>query len=157
MILDRKLQLEILEALEEVYPDSLLVAALPRFVENREYMGNLFYLQEHGVIEGDDFREPGKCRSMVDVQITKDGLDFLAGDGGLKALLDRSQMRLHREDVTAAITTGIQQAGIDVEKQDKIKADLKALDCEELRLFLLRMVEESCGRGEIISSLFSVT
>jgi len=85
--MNRKLQKDILVALSEVYPDSMLVSALPGFSHNREFMGNLFYLQEHGVIDGGDIREPGQCRSMVDAQITKAGLDFLADDGGLRAIL----------------------------------------------------------------------
>ena len=87
MELNRKLQKDILVALSEVYPDSLLVSALPGFSHDREFMGNLFYLQEYGVIDGGDIREPGQCRSMVDAQITKAGLDFLADDGGLNAIL----------------------------------------------------------------------
>ena len=66
MELNRKLQRDILVALRDVYPDSLLVSALPGFFHNREFMGNLFYLQEHGIIHGGDIREPGQCRSMVD-------------------------------------------------------------------------------------------
>ena len=62
MQLDRKLQADILHALEEVYPDSLLVEALPGYSNDRLYMANLFYLQEHGLIEGGDIREPGQCR-----------------------------------------------------------------------------------------------
>lgn len=88
MILDRKLQREILEVLRIVYPDDMLVSALPGYVHDRQYMGNLFYLKEHGLIDGSDIREPGKCRSMIDVQITMTGLDFLAGDGGLSMILE---------------------------------------------------------------------
>ncbi len=88
MILDRKLQREILEVLRQVYPDDMLVTSLPGYVHDRQYMGNLFYLKEHGLIDGSDIREPGKCRSLIDVQITKDGLDFLAEDGGLNTILE---------------------------------------------------------------------
>lgn len=89
MTLNRELQFKILNALADTYPDSLLVSSLPQFNEERVYMANLFYLKEHGLIDGGDIREPGLCRSMVDAQITCKGLDFLANDGGVSALLHR--------------------------------------------------------------------
>lgn len=87
MELNRILQKEILLALSEVYPDAMLVEALPHFVDDRAYMANLFYLKEHKLLDGSDIREPGRCRSMIDVQITKDGLDLLADDGGVAAIM----------------------------------------------------------------------
>ena len=90
MELDRILQKKILIALSEVYPDAMLVDSLPGFLDERQYMANLFYLKEHRLIDGSDIREPGRCRSMIDVQITKDGLDLLADDGGIRAILGDS-------------------------------------------------------------------
>lgn len=98
MILDRKLQRQVLEVLRQVYPDDMLVSALPGFVHDKQFMGNLFYLREHGLIDGSDIREPGKCRSLIDVQITKTGLDFLAEDGGLKMILETDYNEASRED-----------------------------------------------------------
>lgn len=91
MELNRTLQKEILMALSEVYPDAMLVEALPDFSDSRQYMANLFYLKEHKLIDGSDIREPGRCRSMIDVQITKDGLDLLADDGGIAAIIAENE------------------------------------------------------------------
>ncbi len=88
MELDRALQKEILIALSEIYPDAMLVPSLPRFVDDRQFMGNLFYLKEHDLVDGTELREPGRCRSLIDIQITPKGLDFLAGDGGLQAIIN---------------------------------------------------------------------
>lgn len=52
MQLDRLLQKQILICLSEIYPDAMLVSELPDFVHSREYMGNLFYLKEHDLIDG---------------------------------------------------------------------------------------------------------
>jgi len=99
MKINRKLQADILHALEEVYPD-------------RAYMANLFYLQEHGLIEGGDIREPGLCRSMIDVQITHAGLDFLADDGGLKAILGVQRINFQSYELIEVMKRIIQDSNL---------------------------------------------
>ena len=132
MELDRKLQYDILLALRDVYPDSLLVSAMPGFSNDRTFMGNLFYLQEHGVIDGGDIREPGQCRSMVDAQITKAGLDFLADDDGLKAILGKQTVKFEFAELAEALITNP-----DVENHDRL-AQLNSSEVHDLLLKLLR-------------------
>ncbi len=88
MELNRALQKEVLVTLSEVYPDAMMVPALPNYSEDRQYMANLFYLKEHKLVDGTELREPGQCKSLIDIQITREGLDFLADDGGIQAILD---------------------------------------------------------------------
>ena len=132
MELNRKLQFDILAALREVYPDSLLVSAIPGFSHDREFMGNLFYLQEHGVIAGGDIREPGQCRSMVDAQITKAGLDFLADDGGLEAILGKQTVKFEITDLLEVMAVDSH-----TESHDHL-ANLKVSEIHDLLLKLLR-------------------
>lgn len=132
MELDRKLQYDILQALRDVYPDSLLVSAMPGFSHDRTFMGNLFYLQEHGVIAGGDIREPGQCRSMVDAQITKAGLDFLAADGGLEAILGKQTVKFEFAELAEALTTDA-----DIANHDRL-AQLNSTEIHDLLLKFLR-------------------
>ncbi len=99
MKLDRHLQLAILTTLKKIYPDALLVQDLPGYAQDRHFMGNMLYLKEHSLITGGDIREPGKCRSMIDAELTREGLDFLEDDGGIKAILDQSVIRFERDDI----------------------------------------------------------
>ncbi|NBB76476.1 MAG: hypothetical protein GVY02_03775 [Bacteroidetes bacterium] len=131
MELNRKLQFDILVALRDVYPDSLLVSAMPGFSHDREFMGNLFYLQEHGVIVGGDIREPGQCRSMVDAQITKAGLDFLADDGGLEAILGKQTVKFEIGELLEAIALDLH-----AETHDRL-ANLKMSEIHDLLLKLI--------------------
>ncbi len=138
MQLDRKLQLDVLEALGEVYPDSLLVSNLPRFANDRNFMGTLFYLQEHGLISGGDIRQPGQCRSMVDAQITKTGLDFIADDGGLQAVLGNFQMKFSKDNLVAVVDDSLKKSSVPDSKRQAIVASLNSMEQKILKKFMLQ-------------------
>ncbi|MDJ0623393.1 MAG: hypothetical protein QNJ17_10530 [Desulfocapsaceae bacterium] len=147
MELNRKLQYDILVALRDVYPDSLLVSAMPGFSHDREFMGNLFYLQEHEVIAGGDIREPGQCRSMVDAQITKKGLDFLADDGGLEAILGEQMVKFEINDLLEALVVDPENGNYD---------RLANLNASELHDMLLKLLRYSTQRQpELLATLLS--
>lgn len=147
MKLNRKLQYDILVALRDVYPDSLLVSAMPGFSHDREFMGNLFYLQEHGVIAGGDIREPGQCRSMVDAQITKAGLDFLADDGGLEAILGKQTVKFEIGDLLEVLASGSH-----VENHGR----LTNLNVSEIHDLLLKLLQYTTQRQpELLTNLLS--
>lgn len=95
--LDRSQQREILESLAEEYP---LEAIVPPEQQTPDFVSNLHYLMEHGLVEarfGRDQKlprpDPTKPRIVPprllasDIRITARGMDFLADDGGLSALL----------------------------------------------------------------------
>lgn len=154
MKLNRKLQGKVLNALEEVYPDSLLVHSLPEFSHDREYMANLFYLQEHGLIAGGDIREPGKCRSMVDAQITKVGLDFIADDGGLAAILEGVSVSVKHHEIVETVEVILQQADIDDEMRSRVKQWLDRRGKDDLKQLLLKLAQmESSEKAQFICNL----
>jgi len=155
MKLNRQLQKKILQALQEVYPDSLLVAALPEFQQGREFMGNLFYLQEHGLIEGGDIREPGQCRSMVDAQITRDGLDFLENDGGLGAILAMTSVVIESEDMIRSITAGLKRSKLDDGKQLVILQSVAEMNIDSLKDLFFVLAEKGAEQ-DILQALESV-
>ena len=153
MQLDRKLQANILRTLEEVYPDSLLVEALPDYSNNRSYMANLFYLQEHGLIEGGDIREPGQCRSMIDVQITKTGLDFLSDDGGLQAILGNFAVKFQRDELVDALQQVI-LANTPEDEHNPYLHQLEQLNSQQLKDFVLVFLQtKESKRIKIISEI----
>ena len=153
MQLDRKLQADILRALEEVYPDSLLVEALPDYSNDRSYMANLFYLQEHGLIEGGDIREPGQCRSMIDVQITKIGLDFLSDDGGLQAILGNFAVRFQRDELVDALQQVIHASTPEDERTPYLN-QLEQLNSRQLKDFVLVFLQSNGSqRIKIINTI----
>ncbi len=153
MQLDRKLQADILHALEEVYPDSLLVEALPGYSNDRSYMANLFYLQEHGLIEGGDIREPGQCRSMIDVQITKTGLDFLSDDGGLQAILGDFTIKFQRVELVEALQQ-VMHTNTPENEHIAYLDLLEQLDSKQLKDYVLVLLQsKELQRIKIINDL----
>lgn len=152
MELNRKLQKDILIALSQVYPDSMLVSALPGFSHDREFMGNLFYLQEHGVIDGGDIREPGQCRSMVDAQITKAGLDFLADDGGLKAIFGYQSVKIETSALVDSFLTLLQNNEVKDEERLAVEAKLNAMDGTALANLVLELVRRGGSIQQVLLS-----
>jgi len=154
MEFDRELQHNVLRALAEVYPDSLLVSSLPGFSNDRKFMGTLFYLQEHGLIAGGDIREPGQCRSMVDTQITKSGLDFLADDGGLQAMLGRFRVKFDSTELVTLVGDSLQKGDVSDSRRKDILASLESLKPEDLKSVIKKLLAECViGNHEQLSSL----
>jgi len=152
MELNRKLQKDILVALSEVYPDSLLVSALPGFSHDREFMGNLFYLQEHGVLDGGDIREPGQCRSMVDAQITKAGLDFLADDGGLSAILGYRFVKIEASALVDSLIKLLEEGEAEDDKRLPALAQLHSMDNTALADLVLELLGRSDSVHQSLTS-----
>lgn len=95
MLLDRNFQLELLTKLSEIYPNHLnFNASHPSNDANYpKALVNIYYLQEHGLISADSVLEQAYVSGeyvyyLSEGRITKDGLDLLAADGGLKAILN---------------------------------------------------------------------
>ena len=93
-MLDRELQLQILKTLAEAYPEGIynLATAMQAVTsDERARLVNSRYLDGHGLVVS-GFRRRGNLsdNSFIDVHehlITPAGLDFLADDGGLGAML----------------------------------------------------------------------
>lgn len=156
MELNRRLQFDILVALREVYPDSMLVSALPGFSSGRDFMGNLFYLQEHEFIRGGDIREPGQCRSMVDAEITKAGLDFLAEDSGLKAILGYEAVKIDADELKKVLLDNLGKANLSDENFTTAREGLDALDAEALKSLLLTILRQGGSVDQALLNHFQL-
>lgn len=155
MELNRILQRKILLSLQKVYPDSLLVSALPGFSDDRQFMGNLFYLQEHGLIDGGDVREPGRCRSMIDAQITRSGLDFLSDDGGISAILGGGvAVKLTSSELADAVDRALVEADFDKHERAGIRESLLLMGNDESKELVLELIRLSAyERSGFLSAL----
>ncbi len=140
MKLDRHLQLAILTALQDIYPDALLVQDLPGYSPDRHFMGNMLYLKEHNLISGGDIREPGQCRSMIDAEITREGLDFLEDDGGLSAILNQHIIRLERADIITLLLDNHGVAGGEEQQCKLTRERLERIPIDTLKNFVKRVV-----------------
>jgi hypothetical protein len=126
MQLSREKQRELLLQLREVYPAHASFR-VDSEEEGREVAANLMYLQEHGL-----------CNSGVQIgadahimfgasSITAAGLDFLADDGGLSAILGVVTVKLHADTIRDLIAAKIEATAMPAEKKSALKRQLAAL------------------------------
>ncbi len=100
MKLDRTYQLELLKLLTTSYPQSFDIRETARGwgdEQERRYAANMIYLDEHGLVESTiQFGMDGHM-SMALPRITARGMDFLADDGRLSAVLGVVTVKLHED------------------------------------------------------------
>ncbi|EPY9585765.1 hypothetical protein [Proteus mirabilis] len=107
---DRALQLDILTALYDSFPNPLEddeYEELSKKFSNKDHLiANMLYLEMHGLIE-----KPFIQSSTLDgieyifnsytCFITEKGIDFLLDDGGLSAILKVQTIRIHSDSIKA--------------------------------------------------------
>ncbi len=140
--LDREAQLGILTRLAGVYPQS------PRVDEtfnarSPQFLVNLYYLSEHGLVEGDWINAPDGSKIAHRFKITAKGLDFLQDDGGLSAILGTITVRLHDDTIRALLIERIEKSDADPDTKGSIIAAIKALPAEGLR----KLAEKALDAG----------
>lgn len=115
MKLDRAYQLRILNMLSESYPQSYDIREYIRNVDEIEeaiYKSNMVYLDEYGLVEcGIQFGADGFV-SYSPARITHRGMDFIADDGGIGAILGVVTIKIHDETLKALIAQKIEQSNL---------------------------------------------
>ncbi len=138
MKLDRELQLELLKKLADSYPDTRDVQRWE--TEFPGAISNLAYLSEHGLcdlktIAVSSVNVPFKAR------ITAKGMDFLADDGGLSAILGVVTIRLHDDTIKAIIEARIMQSDLPEPAKKRMIDRLRALGGEATKHLLLKSLD----------------
>ncbi len=104
-LLDRGVQRELLEYFSASYPKTRPIQ-FRGDEPGRRVNVNLHYLTEHELLHGSG-RQGAQGDGVWIGRITKDGLDFMAGDGGLTAILGVVTVRLHDDTIRQLIDKGI--------------------------------------------------
>lgn len=125
MKLDRKFQNRVLNELADAYPRP----AFPSFLNDTDdgvAAFNIQYLNEHGLIEGGVMH--GLSEVMLsDMTITARGIDFLAEDGGLSAILGVVTVRLHADTIRDLLVAKVDAAPIAPDRKREIIDHLRNL------------------------------
>lgn len=138
MKLDRELQLELLKKLADSYPETRDIQRWES--EFPGAISNLAYLSEHGLcdlrtIAVSSVNVPFKAR------ITAKGMDFLADDGGLSAILGVVTIRLHDDTIKAIIETRIMQSDLPEPAKKRMIDRLRSLGGEATKHLLLKSLD----------------
>jgi hypothetical protein len=123
-MLDRAVQRQILELLEKRYPHGA-VPVQELGLDTVMAAKNLRYLEEHGLCEGGIAVGTGDYIQFGQSTITAAGLDFLADDGGLSAILGVVTVRLHADTIKDLIRAKIETSPMLPEEKSKPR---KAID-----------------------------
>jgi hypothetical protein len=88
--LNRTMQRKVLEVCAAIYPeqiDPMALLAACNVEDSEPFMANVAYLAEHGLVDCKVRRIINGPAALGVCMITARGLDFLADDGGLTAIL----------------------------------------------------------------------
>jgi hypothetical protein len=137
MKIDRELQRRIIESAVRRYPAKFSPFDIAREQPDEDalhLMQQISYLDEHGLIETVKSQAIGvPYAQVVSIKATHRGIDFIADDGGLSAILGVVTIKLHEDSIKAMLIQKIE--GSDAEptvKSDLVK-QVKALPAEGLQ------------------------
>lgn len=139
---NRQVELTILQRLKNSFPEAVDIEEwedeFPCFLQE------IYYLYEHGVIEADFFKTMGNATPLPEeIKITKKGIDLLAGDGGLSAILDVVVIRLHDSTIKNLIEAKI-LSSTELSQPEKRKYidQLRSLPADATKHVLLKLTEK---------------
>jgi len=154
-MIDRNLQRAILTTLSESYPRTPSVEVLNKIsdgVNDHVFEANLFYLTQHGLIENClDLKQYGKAVVTIDDLVcTAKGMDFLAGDGGLTAILGTVTVKLHEDTLRQLIEAKVQASALPEEQKSSILKALRDAPGETTKHLITKLVDlgmENAGKA----------
>ena len=147
MLLDRDMQLAVLTELSEVYPASLDLSDRYEYGTDdyRKLVANLAYLEAHRLISeksvlvsrsiGDHYAQPNRS------SITHTGMDFLADDGGLSAILGVVTIKFEAEQFRTILESMILSSNLPTERKQTMIDVLRELPAESIKHLTTRIVD----------------
>ena len=152
MELDRKYQLEILQTLAKHWEDpfdELQKLFTPGDKQSyKRYVFTLWYLDQHGLIDAKlDRTNNGYYVSAVP-EITGKGMDFLANDGGLSAILGTVTVKLHADTLRDLIAAKIDRADLTPADKRKWTDALQSLPAESIKHLATKLIDLALDKGQ---------
>lgn len=151
--LDRELQKKILENLEAAYPYWIATADLrPMNTPLTAVEANITYLCEHGLIETQTTYSQDRPIKMS-AKISAQGLDFLADDGGLSAILGVVTVRLHDDTIRDMIELKISQADLAPADKKKWTDGLRSLPADSIKHLTMELLTKGLEKAPDVLQL----
>jgi hypothetical protein len=135
-------QLQILRAMAEDYPAASEIEASFGEMPSNQLNVNLTYLHEHGLIHCEWYPVIGDVAPLPENgKITAHGLDFLADDGGLSAILGVVTVRFDDVTLKAMLSDKIESADGDPDVKVQMLAAVKSMPAEALKTLSQKAIE----------------
>ncbi len=150
MRLDRELQKKVLSTLSTIYPNGLdetdfseLLPHLDKYV----LFPNLVYLDQHGLISFKSQHVHNGLPVIILASATAKGMDFMADDGGLSAILGVMTVRLHDDTIKGLIEARILESDISQPEKKRFLDQLRGLPGETTKHLVLKLVDLGLAKG----------
>jgi hypothetical protein len=150
MKLDRAYQLELLNMLSESYPSPFFDPKMGKGMDadqKHRYVANMCYLAEHGLVESGVHPTIDGLYSLSSPSITAKGMDFLADDGGLSAILGTVTIKFHDDALKALIETKIMTSEIDPQDKKKWSDALRELPAESTKHLTMKLLDSGLAHA----------
>lgn len=152
MPVDRVLQNAILRKLDEAYPAEVSRGAIDASLPDKheQIAPNLHYLQEHGLVHLDTRHRPLSDRDALyycSAKITAKGVDFLAGDGGLSAVLGVMTVKLHDETIQALLASKVEASDLPPEQKQTLISQIRELRGEAAKHLVTKIIDYGITKG----------
>ena len=145
MSIDRLFQNQILNIAAKCYPFDVNheLDELFKNVEEQKIAANLWYLAEHKLIKDKPIEVSlDGFISLGNIGITHRGLDFLADDGGLSAILNVVTVKFEADTLKSLIATKINQSDLTPENKKSMIDALEELPAESIKHLTTKLLDE---------------
>ena len=143
MKIDRTVQKGILSILAESYPNRNLDIFNDLDDDQQGIQqANLMYLEEHGLVESGLKMYLSGDYAFSGARITADGIDFLADDGGLAAILGTVTVKFHEDTLRALMTDRIEAADLPQPEKKKLLDGLRSLPAETIKHLTMKLMDK---------------
>lgn len=151
MLLNREIQLELLQKMASTYPAAYdFLPELKELDDNGKnaIYANLFYLQSHKLLEPNSihlsigFGAPNNNHFTLNyTRLTEKGADFLADDGGLSAILGVVTVKFEADQLKQLLETKIMAAELPPADKHKLIDGLRSLSGESIKHLTMKIVD----------------
>lgn len=137
--IDRDLQHRILTLLIEHYPNYIDVEA-DLDEDHSKLLFNLQYLYEHGLI--DEVLTPTLDGFVIEpTKITNKGIDFLADDGGLSAILNVVTVKVEASQMALLLEILVMSSDLNPADKQSMTSALRELPAESIKHLTTKVVD----------------
>jgi len=148
MILDRKLQLELLEKMSSTYPEFYDFGKEYKHGTDEYHLvvSNLYYLQQHNLIEQRSLLQSSSMGGYKNLQINlptinHNGMDFLANDGGLSAILSTVTIKIDAEQFRQILLMKVNESDLPSDQKSQITSVLRELPAENIKHLSTKLLD----------------
>ncbi|MFC0246787.1 hypothetical protein ACFOLL_12940 [Falsochrobactrum ovis] len=144
-LLNRRFQYELLRKLAAGYPQKVSLKEISKLPLNHIAV-NLAYLEQHDLIRVVWSNTMSNGKHPVAAEINARGLDFLADDGGLSAILGVVTVKLHDDTIRELLIRRVNDADGDQSLKRSLIAKIKDLPSEALGKLAMEGLEQSLAK-----------